>query len=296
VNLTVNTDALQNALALLPPILLTALAAVVLLLDVFWPESRRRDIGLVASVGMFAIAFVSVLVRPFAENQQLVFGGLIRYDALTQLFVTMTLVGGGIACLISLDSPYVGRRGEFYAVLIVATLGACLMAGAADLILIFLALETLSISLYVLAGFLRGSPQSAEAGIKYFLFGAFTSTIMLYCFSLLYGFTGQTNLYAIGDVLSKTKFVDAAGAINPNTSLPFLLAMITVLVGFGFKVSAVPFHFWTPDVYEARRRPSRPPSASPARRQLRARLFHHRFPGRPDDALGAVDRHLAWSR
>ena len=118
------------------------------------------------------------------------------------------------------------------------------------MILAFLAVETLSISLYILAGFLRSDKRSSEAGMKYFLFGAFTSTIMLYGMSLLYGFIGQTNLYAIGEKLHTMPFTAADGTIDASLALPILLSMVMIVVGFGFKVSAVPFHFWTPDVYE----------------------------------------------
>lgn len=251
-NIVVNTDSTANLLAILPEILVTALIVLIIGLDVVWQASRRREIAIIAAVGCFAIAFISspfILQIP-PQDQQLVLGGMIRFDVLSQLFTVITLIGAGIACLISMESPGVGKMGEFYAVLLVATLGACLMSGAADLIMVFLALETLSISLYVLAGFLRNNPRSAEAGMKYFLFGAFTSTIMLYGMSLLYGFTHQTNLYAIGDVLLHLDFVDAAKTVNLGVALPILLSMVMIVVGFGFKVSAVPFHFWTPDVYE----------------------------------------------
>jgi NADH-quinone oxidoreductase subunit N len=165
---------------------------------------------------------------------------------LTQFFVVFSLVGAAVSCLISLDAPGVGKMGEFYAVLCAATLGAILMAGAADVIMAFIALETLSISLYVLAGFLVNDKRSAEAGMKYFLFGAFTSAIMAYGFSLLYGFTGGTNFYVMGARLGEM----FSGASEAAMLAPVLLAILMVLVGFGFKISAVPFHFWTPDVYE----------------------------------------------
>ncbi|HLY29127.1 MAG TPA: proton-conducting transporter membrane subunit, partial [Aggregatilineales bacterium] len=263
-NFVVNADATINVLALLPEILLTILAALVVLLDVFFPASRRRAIGLIAAFGLFIIAAVAFflpnllgllpnsanLVAAATPNNQLILGGMLRYDVMTQLFVVITLIGAGIAALISVESPVLGGQGEFYAVMIVATLGACLITGAADLIMVFLALETLSISLYVLAGFLNRNPRSAEAGMKYFLFGAFTSTIMLYGMSLLYGFTHQTNLYAMGSVLRSLPFVNPDQSINAGVALPILLSMVLILVGFGFKVSAVPFHFWTPDVYE----------------------------------------------
>ncbi|MCC7451083.1 MAG: NADH-quinone oxidoreductase subunit N [Anaerolineae bacterium] len=246
----VNNDATASILAILPEILVTALAAAVVLLEVFWPRSRRRDIGLVAAGGLFAIAVVALLIPIPEQGKQLVLGGMFRHDVLTQLFVVVTLVGAAITCLISMDARGVGRQGEFYAIIIVATLGACLISGAADMILAFLAIETLSISLYILAGFLRSDKRSSEAGMKYFLFGAFTSTIMLYGMSLLYGFTGQTNLYAIGERLRTMPFSAADGTIDASLALPILLSMVLIVVGFGFKVSAVPFHFWTPDVYE----------------------------------------------
>jgi len=242
----VNADASANLLAMTPAILLVILAMAVGLLEVFWPASRRRDIGLVTALGMFGIAFIALIIPSPAGPQQIVMGGMFRHDTLSQLFAVITMIAAGITCLISMDSPQLGHMGEFYAILTVATLGAVLMSGAADLITVFLALETLSISLYILSGFLTENARSTEAGMKYFLFGAFTSTVMLYGFSLLYGFSGQTNIYAIGQFMAQ-KF---SGSTDAATLVPILLAMVMVVVGFGFKVSAVPFHFWTPDVYE----------------------------------------------
>jgi len=247
-NIVPNTDTFSNLLAVLPEILLTILAVVVILLDAFSPESRRRQVGYVAAFGMFAIAAVTVLIAPPSAATQFMWGGMIRHDTLSQLFRTMVIVAGGLASLISMDSPGIGKRGEFYAVVIIATIGTCFMSAAADLIMVFIALETTSISLYILAGFLRNNTRSSEAGMKYFLFGAFTSTIMLYGLSLLYGFTRQTNLYAIGDVLRTALPVGAP--VNVSVALPILLSLVMIAVGFGFKISAVPFHFWTPDVYE----------------------------------------------
>ena len=106
----------------------------------------------------------------------------------------------------------------------------------------FLALETTSIPLYILAGFKRGDSKSMESGMKYFLFGSFASAIMLYGLSLLYGFSGQTNLYQLAQYLTTDAFA--------NNPVPVLAALVLIVVGFGFKISAVPFHFWTPDVYE----------------------------------------------
>lgn len=244
--IVVNTDVAINILAVLPAILLTILGVAVGLLDIFWSASRRREIGMITAVSLFGIALVALVIPPPAAEAQLVLGGMFRFDTLSQLFTVVTLVAAAITCLISLDSNQIGGMGEFYAILVVATLGAVLLVGSADLIMAFLAVETLSISLYILAGFMTREARSSEAGIKYFLFGAFTSAVMLYGFSLLYGFTGHTNLYAIGEWM-RTTF---QGTVEAGTILPILLAMVLIVVGFGFKISAVPFHFWTPDVYE----------------------------------------------
>jgi len=236
-------DWAASLLAILPEILLTILAVVVLALDAIWPESRRRKLGVITALALFGIALIMLIFSAPPEGEladQLLLGGMIRYDILTQIFRTMVLIASALTCLISVDFARLGRRGEYYALIIIATIGASLMSASADLIMAFVALETTSISLYMLAGFLRGDERSAESGLKYFLFGAFASAIMLYGLSLLYGFTGQTNIYLLAEGLTSGRIGD----------LPVLVAMIMIAVGFGFKVSVVPFHFWTPDVYE----------------------------------------------
>ena len=233
-------DCLRSFLPIMPEALLIVLAGLVMGLDLAWPESRKRGLGLVAATGFGLIALAALaFARPAAGNP-LIFGGMMRDDLVTYIFRLLFLFSGMIVSLISLDSPGVGRKGEYYAILVSAVLGMNFMAASADLIMLYLSIETTSIALYLLAGFLREDDKSAESGLKYFLFGAFTSTIMLYGFSLLYGFTGKTNLYELSAAL-------AAGAA-PVAAI--VVALLLVLVGFGFKVAAVPFHFWTPDVYE----------------------------------------------
>ncbi len=236
-------DWTASLLAILPEILLTMLAVGILILDALWPESRRRQLGVISGIAILGIlAATLIFVAPLQGEvrDQLLLGGMIRHDVLTQIFRAMILLAGALTCFISVDLPGAGRQGGYYALVAIATLGAGLMSAAADLVMVFVALETTSISLYMLAGFLRGDERSAESGVKYFLFGAFASAVALYGLSLLYGFSGQTNIYLIADGL-------ASGAIG---GLPVLVALMMVVVGFGFKISAVPFHFWTPDVYE----------------------------------------------
>ncbi len=232
-----------SLLAILPEILLTALAVAVLVFDMVWPSSERRQIGTIAGIAMIGIVVILlVFSAPLAGQveDQLVLGGMFRHDALTQVFRTMIILAGALTCLLSVDFDGLARKGHYYALLIIATLGASLMAASADLIMAFVALETTSVTLYMLAGFLRNDERSSEAGVKYFLFGSIMSAVLLYGLSLLYGFSGQTNFYALADGLAQSRV----------EGLPVLAALVMLLVGFGFKISAVPFHFWTPDVYE----------------------------------------------
>jgi NADH-quinone oxidoreductase subunit N len=247
-----STDAQASVFAILPEILMTALAVVVLGFDLFWPRAQRRQIGYVAGFGLLAIAAV-VWLFGMPENDalsdQLVLGGMVRHDALAHIFRVMVIIAGGLSCLISMGVPRLESRGDYYAILIVSVIGASLVSAAADLIMIFLALETLSITLYMLAGYLRDDAKSTESGLKYFLFGAFASAVSLYGLSLVYGFTGHTNIYELGKVLSEG-VITANGDVMRPTDVSIVVALGLVLVGFGFKISAVPFHFWTPDVYE----------------------------------------------
>jgi NADH-quinone oxidoreductase subunit N len=254
-----------SLLVLVPEIGLALLAVIVLGLDVGIPgilrplsESRKQLTAVVCGVWLGLLAALTLLLSPEvvreiikqlqpgvseqALAQMQFWGGMIRYDVLTQIFKFIVLGAAAITCLMSYGVAGIGRKPEFYLVLVVSALGMTLMSGAADLIMAFLALETTSIPLYILAGFKRNDGRSAESGMKYFLFGSFASAIMLYGMSLLYGFTGRTNLYDLAGFMGGDAFA--------NNPVPVLVAMVLVVVGFGFKISAAPFHFWTPDVYE----------------------------------------------
>lgn len=245
-------------IAIMPEILMTLLALAVIYLDLYLPAREREYVGYTAGVGMLLIAVFTLTMRywsPIGDSlsDQLMFGGLIRHDELALIFRVMVIAVGGLTCFLGMGDLRLRYKSEFYAIIIIASIGASLLSASADIIMLFVALETLSISLYILAGFVREpenpTPEeadvayrSAESGMKYFLFGAVTSAFLLYGLTLVYGFSGgQTNLYEIGPGL-----VEA----NHATAAPIILALGMVAVGFGFKISAVPFHFWTPDVYE----------------------------------------------
>jgi NADH-quinone oxidoreductase subunit N len=236
--------------ALTAEIGLVILLVVVLVYDRFLKAENRRRVGLLTAWGSFLI-LIAVLVLWFffdlpdaqaSLSESLMWGGMIRFDAIALVFEVMFLSALIVTSLIAMDVPRL-QRSEFYALLITATIGFVLMAAATDLIMVYVALETASISSYVLAGFLTGSKRSSEAGMKYFIYGAFATGVMLYGMSLLYGVTGQTNIYVIGEMLSR-------GDVLAEVNAVILLAAAMTVVGFGFKIAAVPFHFWTPDVYQ----------------------------------------------
>lgn len=236
--------------ALVPEISLTVLLFVVLLYDRFLKPEERRKVGLVTAWGALIILVVTLGLWFFFDEpnsgaslgESLLWGGMIRHDMVTLVFRVMFLVALIITSLISMDVKGL-QRSEYYALLVSATIGFSLMAAGSDLIMIYVALETASISSYALAGFFTRSARSSEAGMKYFVYGAFATGIMIYGMSLLYGLTDQTNIYQIGALFSRGALFEPANAV-------LLLAATMVVVGFGFKISAVPFHFWTPDVYE----------------------------------------------
>ena len=227
-------------LAVLPELGLLVLAGLVLFADILLRRRRERDLGLLTFGGLLLVAGLTLVFSRPNLVPELVFGGMLRMDWATYVFRLVFLIGAAISVLFTMDSDRRIRGGAFYLLVIVSTLGMNLMAASADLIMLYLAIETTSIPLYVLSGALVRDQKSTEAGIKYMLFGAFTSALMLYGFSLLYGFTGTTQMYALKDMFD-------TGAI-PTAAL--VLVALLILIGFSFKISAVPFHFWAPDVYE----------------------------------------------
>jgi len=227
-----------SILSILPEILLLALGVLLLILEPFLKKdaNRRLFLGWFSAGGLLVILTLSVIFgRPSAPA--MVYGGMIRFDWLGFLFEMFFVFAAGVTALFFMDTDRLNQRAEAYLLLLAAALGMCLMASAADLVMLYLAIETTSIPLYILAGFLTGDERSTESGFKYLLFGALTSAMLLYGFSLIYGFSGETNLYSLFS--SFTTF-----------NLLALGTTFLVLVGLAFKVSLFPFHFWAPDVYE----------------------------------------------
>jgi NADH-quinone oxidoreductase subunit N len=225
-------------LPILSEILLLALGLLILIIDPFLRKdaSRRPFLGWFTLGGLLVIMVLSLIFGRPAEPV-LVFGGMLRFDWLGFVFKMFFIFASGITALFFMDTESLNHRAEAYLLLVAATLGMCLMASSADLVMLYLAIETTSIPLYILAGFLKNDDRSTEAGFKYMLFGALTSAILLYGFSLIYGISGKTGLYDLNAYFNSFNLI----AIG----ITFL-----VLAGLAFKVSLFPFHFWAPDVYQ----------------------------------------------
>jgi NADH-quinone oxidoreductase subunit N len=222
-----------------PLTFLVVWSCVLLLVDLAIPKDRKGLTALLAVLGLALTLSFTLMQVGLAETG---FSGMVVLDGFSIFVNGLLLVSGLLG--IALAYGYVKRmgieRGEYYTLLLFSVTGMMLMAQAADLIVVFLALELLSIPLYVLAAFARPRVESEEAGLKYFLLGAFATGFVVYGTALVFGATGSTNLT---EVLSRA----APGASN---LLLLSIGAALILVGFGFKVAAVPFHMWTPDVYQ----------------------------------------------
>jgi NADH-quinone oxidoreductase subunit N len=221
-----------------PYALLTAWACILLLVDLFIPKGRKGITAFLSALGL-AITLGFTLAQIGIER--LGFSGMVVLDGFSTFVNALILVSGLLG--VALAYGYIKRmgieRGEYYTLLLFSVTGMMLMAQATDLIVVFIALELLSIPLYVLAAFDRPKSEAEEAGLKYFLLGAFATGFVVYGTALVYGATGSTHLFTIVEVAS-----------NGNPSLLLTIGASLLLVGFAFKVAVVPFHMWTPDVYQ----------------------------------------------
>ncbi len=231
----------EQLLPLYPELVIITIALTVLILDFFVDRAYKAILGWYSLIG---IVIAASMTAKLMETTGAFFGGTFLLDPFAAYFKLAFFLACGLGILISmkyLDIEDI-HHGEYYALMLFSTSGMMLMASAGDLITLYLGLELMALSLYILAGFMRGDSRSNEAGIKYLLLGAFSSGIMLYGMSLLYGISGTTNLNGI------LAFLNGAKTDLGNPVL--FLATVMLVVSFGFKVAAVPFHMWVPDVYE----------------------------------------------
>jgi NADH-quinone oxidoreductase subunit N len=226
--------------ALAPELVLVGVLCLVLVVDLFLPDDRKGVLPSLAGLGLLG-ALIPVLTLAVDGTDRTMFGGAYAVDNFALVVKALFLVAGYVTVLQSTNYIAEGdyAEGEYYFLLLSAILGMTVMGSARDLVTIFVALEMLSVPAYLLAGWRKQDRKGNEAGVKYYLIGVFASGVMLYGMSLLYGVAGTTQLAGISE------------ALTTGESVPVItLAVVFVVAGFGFKVSAVPFHTWAPDTYE----------------------------------------------
>lgn len=236
-------EAIQNVNlhSVMPSLILTVAGMALLLVAVFSPRGKTSHVAWLSIASLVVAGFVTVAGW---NDTQFGFAGSVQLDNFAAFFSMICIIAAGLAILMSDD--YLKREqfpvAEYYPLILFTTAGAMWMVSGTDLITIFLGLEVLSVSLYILAGFFRDQQRCNEAGLKYFFLGAFSTGFLLYGMALLYGVTGTTKIYDIA------AYVQA----NPDTTtnIMFVAAGLLMLTGFFFKIAAVPFHMWTPDVYQ----------------------------------------------
>lgn len=253
----------------LPEIILAVGAMALVLVGAYGGERSTRLVNLLA-LGVLGIALVAVLMLP--SGRVTTFSGSFVVDGFAKFMKSLALLGSGAAIILSAD--YLRREGidrfEFGILIVLSTIGMMVMISANDLIALYLGLELQSLSAYVIASFHRDNLRSTEAGLKYFVLGALSSGMLLYGASLVYGFTGTVSFDGI------------AAALHGTPGLGVILGIVFVAAGIAFKISAAPFHMWTPDVYEGAPTPvtaffaSAPKAAAMA---LAVRVFVGAFPG-----------------
>jgi len=219
----------------MPEISLAIFALLLLVVDLF---IKRKE-----TIALLSIISISLVILMLTSSQEITFWGMFVSDSYSTFFKLVFLLNAIFTVLLSVRYIVIENinLGEYYSLILFSTLGMMIMASSADLIVLYLGLELMALSTYVLAGFMRGDIRSNEAALKYFLLGAFSSAFLLYGISLIYGLTGTTNLKEIAETLK---------TLNLLRSPILLLGLIFFIVAFGFKIALVPFHMWAPDAYE----------------------------------------------
>lgn len=233
-----NTIPMENVIALLPEMIVVAFACLVLLFDLLLPKGRKEPLAWFSLAGVVLAGWATINLQ---GRTLLVFADTFVVDPYSNFFKLLFYAIVVLTILISRAYLQQDRihLGEYYHFILLVLAGMMFMVSGTDLIVIYMGLELVSVTLYIMAAMKRYESRSTEAGLKYFILGSFSSAVLLYGMSLIYGVTGSTNLAAIGSYLAEG---------SPNSAAT--IALIMMLVGLVFKVAAVPFHMWAPDVYE----------------------------------------------
>ncbi|MCI0699210.1 NADH-quinone oxidoreductase subunit N [candidate division KSB1 bacterium] len=224
----------------IPELILVAMMLVLMIVDIMIKREQTPWLGIIAIVGSI-LAFVAVLAQ-YSLPEKGLFNNMMVVDPFALFFKLIFLGSMVMVVFLSMSSLELAGRnvGEYFILLTATTVGMFWMASSTNLLTIFISIETVSITSFALASYLKTVKRSSEAGLKYTIYGAFSSGLMLYGFSLLYGLTGSLNIYEIAKILTSS---------NPH-QLTLFISVLLILAGFGYKIASVPFHFWAPDVYE----------------------------------------------
>ena len=231
---------MNNFTLLLPEFLIAGLAFLVLTADFLLPSERKNVLPYIAAAGLFGILAFSLVF--LWNDTDVLYGGIIRIDGFALFFKAFFLVLGGVVVLASVEhvQRHLSHPGEYYGILLFTVVAMMLMAASGELLTAYISLELLSFGLYVLVSYDRYNPKSNEGGTKYILLGAFSSALLLYGISQIYGLLGTTSFERISQALTAT------GELSPG----LIVGLVLIVAGLGFKVAAVPFHMWAPDAYE----------------------------------------------
>ncbi len=238
-----NPQLLQDLRDFYPEIALTLTFITAIVVDIALPRHRQIATFFVTSVGLLAALFLSI--TQFGMPERTLFFDMICLDQMAVFFKGFLIVTSFLVLLAAPGSRELSNvhRSEFYVLLLGVTLGMVLLAASIDMLMLFLSLEMVSLSSYIMVGYLSTDRQSNEASLKYILFGAVSTGAMLYGITMLFGLTGTTKMVEIRNVL-------AQGGADGSNSLVLLVITVLIVAGFGFKTASVPFHFWCPDVYQ----------------------------------------------
>ena len=232
-----------------PELALTAGPLLVLVLDLVWRRSPGR-VARLSGVALLVLAAAAVLLAGQPEGGQALFNGMIQSDGFATYFKWLFLAAGAVTVVVvALGSEVAKERvGEFHALLLAVVLGLFLMASASDLLMMYLAIELVSMTSYVLAGFRRGDRRATEAALKYVIYGGVASGVMLFGMSYLYGLAGTFSFAELGPAVAAA--LQGSGPSLAAARLALVVGIAFVAAGVGYKIAAVPFHMWCPDVYE----------------------------------------------
>lgn len=239
---------IESFLYFTPEILLVLFAVAVIILDLFIKNKESTKVAYLSLVGLGCTLIAVLITHSYLGTKESIplFFGMIQLDRFAIFFKVLLLLATAATILFSLHSEEIDvkLKGEYHALILAVTLGMFLMASSTNFLMIFISLEMVSLTSYILAGFLTHSPRSSEAAFKYITYGAVASGTMLFGLSLLFGMAGTGN---VADISSRLTDLLASGDVS---SLGVLIAITFVLAGIGYKIASVPFHMWSPDVYE----------------------------------------------